>query len=108
MKINFYANFRTLAGQTHLDVSDLGASTLRELLNHLIELYPEIHTHLLEPDGELRPDLPIYVNGRNPRLSGAGLDIRLQPDDEISLFSPISSGRLNVEVLREPTFGTKE
>lgn len=108
MKINFYANLRTLAGQTHLDITDPGVDTLRGLFERLIELYPEIHPHLLDAHHNVRPDLPVFVNGRNPRLTESGLDLQLRPGDEISLFSPISSGRLNVEVMREPMFGAKE
>lgn len=108
MKINFYANLRKLTGQTHLDFTDPNIYTLRGLFERLIELYPEIRLHLLDESDKVRQDLPVFVNGRNPRLIDGGIDARLQPDDEISLFSPISSGRLNVEVMREPMFGVKE
>jgi len=50
----------------------------------------------------------IFVNGRHQRLTEAGIDIRLKPEDVISLFSPIASGKMNVEALREPAFGRQE
>ncbi|MEW6400478.1 MAG: MoaD/ThiS family protein [Chloroflexota bacterium] len=101
MQIRFYANMRTIAGRETFDAADLGGvTTLRDLFLHLVEKFPEIHPHLFDANNNLRQDIPIFVNGRNPRLDGA-MDSPLHPDDIISLFSPISSGKMNVEVLRE-------
>lgn len=106
--IRFYANMRTITGQANLDVAHSSANTLRELLARLVELFPDIHHNVLDEHGNLRQDVPIFVNGRNPRLTSAGINIPLDPDDVISLFSPISSGRMNVEVMRSPMIGAQE
>jgi MoaD family protein len=100
--IKFYANMRTLAGRANLDVPYPSAKTLRQLLAILKERLPDVDQYLMDEHGNLRKDVPIFVNGRNPRLDGADLNIPLAPDDEICLFSPISSGRMNVEVMRQP------
>jgi len=102
IQIHFYANMRTMTGLAHLEVPLASARTLRALLDRLIELFPGLHPNLLDQHGDLRHDVPIFVNGRNPRLTRAGTGMLLKPDDIISLFSPISSGRMNVEVMREP------
>ena len=44
--------------------------------------------------------MPIFINGRNPRLDQDGLKQFLDPEDVISIFSPIASGRMNVEGMR--------
>jgi len=106
--IRFYANMRTLTGQSSLEIAYSGANTLRELVARLVERYPDIQPNLFDQRGNLRPDVPIFVNGRNPRLTSAGINIHLEPDDVISLFSPISSGRMNVEVMRSPEVGGLE
>jgi molybdopterin converting factor small subunit len=108
MQIRFYANLRAIADNAILDISEPGVRTLRELFERLVELYPGIALHLLDERGSLRSDVPVFVNGRNPRLTNAGLDVVLKPDDEISLFSPISSGRMNVEGMRADNFVEKE
>jgi len=108
MQIRFYANFRTLTDQAILDLSGSDIKTLRQLFDYLISLYPEILPQLLDAHGNLRPDVPLFVNGRNPRLTNVGLDFTLNPGDEISLFSPISSGRMNVEVMRPAATNVKE
>ncbi len=101
MQIRFYANMRALVGREAIDVADLGRDmTLRDLFTDLVERFPELHPQLFNPDTSLRQDVPIFVNGRNPRLDGA-MEASLHPDDVISLFSPISSGKMNVEVMRD-------
>jgi hypothetical protein len=108
MQARFYANMRTVVGTSTLDVDNMGVDTLRKLVIFLVELYPDSKFHLLDERGDLRPDVPVYVDGRNPRLMKDGIDALLQPDSIVSFFSPISSGRMNVEVLREPSFGKRE
>jgi len=101
MQICFYANMRTLVGMEKFDVADTsGIVTLRDLFMDLVEHFPEIHPQLFDIDNHLRQDVPIFVNGRNPRLDGA-MDASLRLGDVISLFSPISSGKMNVEVMRD-------
>lgn len=97
----FYANLRTLAEQASMQLNRADFPTLRSVVDELIRLYPEMRAHLRDEQGNLRQDLPIFVNGRNPRLQSAGLDSPLEEEDTISLFSPIASGRMNVEVLRD-------
>ena len=105
MKAKFYANMRTVLGMSSLDIEDLQISTFRDLIDLLVEKYPDVRFHLLDESNDLRQDVPVYVDGRNPRLLKDGVDTPLKPDSVVSFFSPISSGRMNVEVLREPNFG---
>ena len=108
MQVRFYANMRTIVGQEFFEVADLdGDKTLRSLLNILIENFPNIQPYLFNSTNDLLPDVPIFVNGRNPRLEKLGVDMPLGADDVISMFSPISSGKMNVEVMREPSFSER-
>jgi molybdopterin converting factor small subunit len=100
MQIRFYANMRALMGRKFFDVADTSnIVTLRDLFMNLVEHFPAIHPQLFDDKNNLRQDVPIFVNGRNPRLDGA-MNASLHASDIISLFSPISSGKMNVEVLR--------
>lgn len=107
MQLRFYANMRTVIGTSLLEVNDRGVDTFRKLVSFLTDLYPDAAFHLLDENRELRKDVPVYVDGRNPRLLKDGVDAPLLPDAVVSFFSPISSGRMNVEVLREPNFGNR-
>lgn len=100
MQLRFYANMRATVGKASLEIAESAAS-FRDLLALLVEKYPETAFHLLDADGNLRPDVPVYVDGRNPRLTPLGIDTPLTPDSVISFFSPISSGKINVEALRD-------
>lgn len=100
MQLRFYANMRTTVGKPSLEIAESVAS-FRDLLALLVDRYPDTAFHLLDAHGNLRPDVPVYVDGRNPRLTAAGIDTPLQPDSTVSFFSPISSGKINVEVLRD-------
>jgi MoaD family protein len=109
MQVRFYANMRTIVGQEIFEVADLdGDRTLRSLLNILVENFPDIQQYLFNSTDDLLPDVPIFVNGRNPRLEKLGVDMPLGADDVISMFSPISSGKMNVEVMREPTINERK
>lgn len=102
MRIHFYSNMRSITGRDSFDISIADPIvTLRNLIIHLVVHFPDLRSQLFDENDNLRQDVPIFINGRNPRLNGA-LDAPLQPDDLISLFSPLSSGKLNVEALREP------
>ena len=103
MQIRFYANLRTVTGHDVLDISNPSVRSLGQLIDYLITIYPEITPLLLDEHGNLPGDIPIFVNGRNPRLDSSGLDLALEPEDVISIFSPIASGRMNVEVMRAAT-----
>lgn len=105
MQAKFYANMRTIVGISSLDVDNAQVDTFRKLIVFLVEQFPNTKPHLFDANGELRKDVPAFVDGRNPRLATVGMDTPLKPDSVVSFFSPISSGRMNVEVLREPNFG---
>lgn len=107
MQLCFYANMRTVIGKSSLDVNDAGVDTFRKLIKYLVDLHPNAAFHLLDENQELRKDAPVFVDGRNPRLLKDGVDTPLSPETVVSFFSPISSGRMNVELLREATFGKR-
>jgi MoaD family protein len=106
--VRFYANMRTITGQTSLEVAFASARTLIALLTRLTELFPNLVHSILDEQGNLYQDIPIFVNGRNPRLTGPGINMPLEPDDVITLFSPIASGRMNVEGMRTPAIDEQE
>jgi len=102
MRIHFYANMRTLVGQEVFEVTDSkNIQTLGDLLDLLVQQFPVLRAYLFDSRDQLRSDIPIFIDGRNPRLSTTGLKSTIKPDAIISLFSPISSGRMNVEVIRD-------
>lgn len=101
MRVEFYGTYRTLAGCKAIQIKSDGDLTVRELLQKVCTQIPALMDELFNAHGDLYAYIPVYVNGRNPRLLENGLNTLLHSDDLLSLFSPISSGRMNVEVLTE-------
>jgi len=109
MRIRFFANMRTVVGQDTLEIEELeGGNTLENLLASLVQRFPQVRPHLFDSAGKLRQDVPVFINGRNPRLSSEGIDAAISSDAEVCFFSPISSGRMNVEVLRDAPLNVKD
>jgi MoaD family protein len=104
----FYANMRTITGQSEVEIPISTSTTLGELLAGLEQRFPALRYTLLNEQGRLYADIPIFVNGRNPRLAGAGMLTPLNQDDVVTFFSPIASGRINVEEARASTNGMQE
>ena len=90
-------------GSQSLEIPISTPTTLGEVLSGLEQRFPALRHKLLNEQGQLYADIPIFVNGRNPRLAGAGMLTPLNPDDVVTLFSPIASGRINVEEARAST-----
>lgn len=107
MRIVLYSNFRSLLGKTALELVPPPA-TFRQALNGLLQSYPQLKPYLLDTSGEFRGDVGLFVDGRNPRLADNWLEAPLPSEAEISLFSPIASGRMNVENLRGSATRSKD
>lgn len=108
VQVHFYANMRTITGQTELEIPVINPTSLHQLLVRLVELFPGLQYVILDEQGCLYADVPIFVNGRNPRLSLPGVEIPIAQDDVITLFSPIASGRMNVEGMRSAAIDMQE
>jgi molybdopterin converting factor small subunit len=101
MRVEFYGTYRTLAGDKTIEIESEDDLMVSELLKKVCTRIPALQNELFNEHGKLFAYIPVYVNGRNPRLLENGLNTLLHPEDLLSLFSPISSGRMNVEALTE-------
>ena len=103
MRVDFYGVYRPIVGSKSIDLEIKRDGTVRDALNSIVARFPSLRNELLDADGDLHPYVPLYVNGRNPRLLSHGVDTALQPEDVLSIFSPLASGRLNVEDIKHTT-----
>ncbi|MBQ8559143.1 MAG: molybdopterin-synthase adenylyltransferase MoeB [Tyzzerella sp.] len=70
---------------------ELEGTTVREILQHLQDEYPESKKALFEEDGTLRPFVSAYVN--DVRILGeAELEVSLKEGDQILLLPAIAGG----------------
>lgn len=74
--------------QTEFSVS---ASTVKEVVDRVIEQYPSIKFHLVDSEGTLRKHFNIFVNGTHIR-DLQGMDTRLKEEDKVILMASAAGG----------------
>lgn len=97
MQVDLYGTFRLIAGKKTVEIKKPQEETVISLLHVLVVKFPALKHEILDENGNLLPFIPLYINGRNPRLLENGVYTLLSEKDVLSLFSPISSGTINVE-----------
>jgi len=100
MQVQVYGTLRQITGKKTVALNIPSGATIRELLAELIRIYPALRSVLFDKNGDLHTVVPLFVNGRNPRLLPESIDRILQPDDVVSLFSPYSPGHIKVGDVR--------
>jgi sulfur-carrier protein len=66
-------------------------STLRELIQNVDTAHPGFAGQLLEPSGQQRPFVNIYVNDEDVRYL-QGLETRVEEGDVISILPAVAGG----------------
>lgn len=65
--------------------------TLKEVVEKLGEINPEIKTRLLDENGEIRRFINVYVNNEDIRFM-KGIETELKENDEVSIIPAIAGG----------------
>jgi molybdopterin converting factor small subunit len=81
--MKYYVN-----NQTEFSVS---ASTVKEVVDRVIEQYPSIKFHLVDSEGILRKHFNVFVNGTHIRDLN-GMDTRLKEEDKVILMASAAGG----------------
>lgn len=105
MQVNFYGTFRLITGTKLFEIEPIPGVTVRDLLKAVTARYPVLRDEMFDEHDNVFSYIPIYINGRNPRLLAGGFDTPVKPEDVLSIFSPISSGRINVEEVNKTLTG---
>lgn len=92
MQANLYATFRLLA-KTKTIALDLKAGvTAHQAVLRIVELYPDLRTHWLGPDGDLHAHVHMFINGREIGTLPDGIQTRLGEQDMLDFFPPVGGG----------------
>jgi adenylyltransferase/sulfurtransferase len=67
------------------------ASTVKELVEQVIQTYPSIRFHLVDGEGKLRRHFNIFVNGTHVR-DLEGMDTPLKDEDQVILMASAAGG----------------
>jgi MoaD family protein len=105
MQVNFYGIYRLITGAKSSEFDAVQGGTIRDLLQAVTARYPALRDEMFDKRDKVYAYIPLYINGRNPRLLAKGFDSPVQAEDVLSIFSPISSGRINVEEVNQTLTG---
>jgi len=85
MKVLVPGALRSYTGELHVQAD---GDTLAALFNDLERRYPGLRFRVVDEQGQLRPNMRLFVNGRGVR----DLGYALQPDDFVAVVLALSGG----------------
>jgi sulfur-carrier protein len=91
MVVKVFANFREICQAKTVNVPASAGSTVLEILEALIRMYPAIEEEVFTPERTLKQFVHVFINGRNI-IHEDGLSTRLKEDDQFALFPPVAGG----------------
>jgi molybdopterin synthase sulfur carrier subunit len=92
VKVSLYATIRAIAGTKTLELDLPDGSSIRELLDRLIQRCPPLAEKLFDPDGKLSRSVQVFVDGRSALHLPDGLETKLATDQAVDIFPAIAGG----------------
>ncbi len=92
MKISFYATFRPIVGGKTVDIALREGATVRDLIEAVVQRFPDIGPLLLDEAGELSRHVHVFIDGRGAPYLEDGLASVLSPDQKVDLFPAVAGG----------------
>lgn len=91
MIVKVFATFRKIVSGKEVSLPFHDGLTIGELLNTLIEQFPDFQTELFDQEQRLLRHVHVFVNGKNI-IHSQGLDTILKETDEVALIPPVGGG----------------
>ncbi len=88
VKVKLYATLKEIIGK---DTVFVEAKTVREAIDNLIKLYPELSNVIIENNENLKDDYIYLVNGRNIVFL-QNEETPLKEGDKVTIFPPVGGG----------------
>lgn len=92
MKVNFFATLRQVTGQKTIELPLNENITVRQLIEQIIALYPNLRDELFDENGKLHRRVHILVNGRDVPYLENQMDATVTPRDTINIFPAVGGG----------------
>jgi MoaD family protein len=90
IKIKLLRPYSEIVGKKELEI-DFNGSTLNDLLNYLVDKFPNLKNELYTKNDELTEYVCIFVNDK-PASALNELETKIKEGDEILFFVPLSGG----------------
>ena len=88
VKVKLYATLKEIIGK---DTVFVKAKNVKEVIENLIKLYPELSNVIVESNGKLKDDYIYLVNGRNIVFLQRE-NTALKDGDRVTIFPPVGGG----------------
>ena len=91
IRVKTFATLYNITGKVSHEIRLEKDSTVREVIDKLIQIYPKLKDEILDDNGLLKENYRVLVNGREiSHLSG--LDTEVKDGDTIAIFPPVAGG----------------
>jgi len=81
-----------MIGQKTTDIPIPTGSTVRQLVDRIIALYPDFKNQLLDDSGDLFRHIHIFIDGRDIFFLPDNLATILTQQEKIDIFPPVGGG----------------
>lgn len=92
MIVKFYATLRSIVGGKAVEIPVEYGETAKVLLDAIIAKYPALKKELFQEDGRLYGHVHVFINGRDVQFYDEGLDVKIYPEDVVSIFPAVGGG----------------
>jgi molybdopterin converting factor small subunit len=73
-------------GEKSLDIDVEEPTSVRELIDRMIQSHPELGNKLLDENDQLYANIHVYVNGRDTLYSKQGAGTQIDVHDKVDIF----------------------
>lgn len=91
MKVKLFANFREICLDKVVEVPSASGSSVAQVLEDLIKLFPAMEEEIFNSDRQLKPFVHVFINGQNI-IHRDGLNTVVTQEDQFALFPPVAGG----------------
>ena len=89
--VRLFATVRDVVGSKSISIPFEGGGTVRDLIQSISHVSPELANKLLDSAGQLSPVIHIYVGGRNVEWL-EGIDTVIAENDDVFIVPPMAGG----------------
>lgn len=92
MEIAFYATLREITGSKSVAFDLPDGSSVRDLLDRVVDRFPAMGEMLFDPGGDLYGHVHVFINGRDAPFLERALETPLARSDKVDIFPAIGGG----------------
>lgn len=92
MRISFYATLRKIVGEKHVELPLPVPCTLQQIVDAVVESYPDLAQEILDEDGVLDRYIHLFVDGRSSKYLDDGLATSVDGTQTIEFFPAVAGG----------------